>query len=602
VTAKVTVAVVAPATGTPTGDVSVVAPLGTPNGGNNDGTLTGGTVTLNGVILPGGTYNSTAHYAGDGTFGASDSPGVPVVVNKENSALQMGIVTFNATGTTITSTNATTFVYGSPYILRMDVLNSKGTACQPVLVGPVGGAPGITTGCAFDATGTITLKDNGSLLDGGTFPVNSEGHSEDQPINVGGGAHALTAIYNGDNSYNASALITDNITVTKATTATGLASDLATVSTAQTVTLTATITTQSNGAGPTGTVTFSTCGTPPCVATLVPTSANPNTGAFASATASLPTIFTTAGTKTITATYGGDANYSGSGPSAAVTVAVTSSGTFTVGGSAATVMAGASGASTITVTPSGGFTSMVNVTCPAAGLPPGVTCTPNPLAINVVSATAATSQLTVTVAAPSATLTASAAPAERTIYAATLIPTRGGKGWWTLSAGTGLVAMLLLFLPGRKRYRAALGLGLVCVLSFALGCSSAGGGGGGGGPVATITKLSVNNSKLASNDPTGFRFSINVIASVGANGQVQLFDGATALGTAALVSNGSASITSTGLAPGTHAISAHYLGDSKTLASNSGALNITSTGTTTLVITSTPAASNGSPTVNITIN
>jgi Bacterial Ig-like domain (group 3) len=160
--------------------------------------------------------------------------------------------------------------------------------------------------------------------------------------------------------------------------------------------------------------------------------------------------------------------------------------------------------------------------------------------------------------------------------------------------------MLLLFLPGRKRYRAALGLGLVCVLSFALGCG--GGGGGSSGPVATITKLSVNNSKLASNDPIGFKFSINVIASVGANGQVQLFDGSTALGTAASVSNGSASITSTGLAAGTHAISAHYLGDSKTLASNSGALNITSTGTTTFVITSTPAASNGSPTVNITIN
>jgi len=53
---------------------------------------------------------------------------------------------------------------------------------------------------------------------------------------------------------------------------------------------------------------------------------------------------------------------------------------------------------------------------------------------------------------------------------------------------------------------------------------------------------------------------------------------------------------------GTHAISAHYLGDSKTKASNSGTLNVTSTGTTTFAITTTPAASNGSPTVNVTIN
>jgi hypothetical protein len=278
-------------------------------------------------------------------------------------------------------------------------------------------------------------------------------------------------------------------------------------------------------------------------------------------------------------------------------------GTFTIGGSAPTVTAGASGTSTITVTPSGGFTGTVNVTCPAAGLPPGVTCTPNPLAINVVSATAATSQLTVTVAAPSATLTASAAPAEHTIYAATLIPTRGGKGWWTLSAGTGLAAMFLLFLPGRKKYRAALGLGLVCVVSFTLGCGG-GGGGGGGGPVVTTTSITVNNAKLASNDPTGFRFTINVNASVGANGQVQLFNGSSPLNGvgASSVVNGSTTITSPSLAPGTYSISAHYLGDSKTLASNSGALNITSTGTTTFVITSTPAASNGSPTVNITIN
>jgi hypothetical protein len=597
VTATVTVGPKSPATGTPTGDVSVLAPLGTANGGNNGGTLAGGTVTINSVILPGGSYSATAHYAGDGTFVASDSVGVPVVVNKENSGLQMGIVTFDLVSGNITNSNATTFTYGSPYILRMDVLNSTGTTtnCKPLVTG------GITSGCAFDATGTITLKDNGSLLDGGTFPVNSEGHSEDQPISVGGGAHALTAIYNGDNSYNASALITDNVTVTKATTSTGLASDLATVSTAQTVTLTATITTQSNGVGPTGTVTFSTCGTPPCTATLVPTNANPNTGAFASATASLPTIFTTTGTKTITATYGGDANYNGSGPSASATVTVTSSGTFTVGGSAATVVAGNTGTSTITVTPSGGFTGAVNVTCPAAGLPPGVTCSPNPLPINVTSAAAATGQLTVNVAAPSTVLTASATPAERTLYAAGMIPSRSGNGWWTLSAGTGLVAMLLLFLPGRKRYRAALGLGLVCVLSFALGCGS-GSGGGGGGPVTTHTQITVAApAKVASGAGNAFAFTVSVTGGT-PTGQVQLFDGATALGTGVTVSGGSASITSNGLAVGTHSISAHYLGTASTLASQSGALNVTVTGTTTFAITTTPAASNGSPTVNITIN
>jgi hypothetical protein len=597
VTAAVTVAVVSPATGTPTGDFSILPANATANGGtaSNTGTLAGSPTTLNGVLLPGGSVSVTAHYAGDGTFAPSDSAVVPITVTPENSRLQMEIVTFDSNGN-VTSANATTFPYGSPYILRMDVLDHTTNACTLNVT---------ALGCAFDATGTITLTDNGSPLDGGSFKINSQGHAEDQPINLGAGAHTLSASYSGDASYNASGPITDAVTVTQAATATSLASSAATVTTGQTVTLTATIATQSLGVGPSGTATFSTCGTPPCTATLIPTGFNPNTGTFAFATASLPTVFTTTGTKSITATYAGDTNYTGSGPSTAVTVTVTSSGTFTVGGTAATATAGASGTSTITVTPTGGFTGNVNVTCPAAALPAGVTCTPNPLAINV-TGPAVTGQLTVNVAAPSTTLTASTTPASPMLYAAGMyaagaIPSSAGKGWWTLSATTGLAALFLLILPGRKRYRVAVGLGLVCVLSFGIGCGGYGGGGG-GGPVATITKITVNSAKLASNDPTGFKFTINVTASVGANGQVQLFDGAAALGAAVAVSNGTAAITNAGLAPGTHSISAHYLGDTYTQASNSGTLNITSTGTTTFAITATPAASNGSPTVNITIN
>jgi hypothetical protein len=605
VTAKVTVAVVAPATGTPTGDVSVLGPSSPTqtNGGKNDATLSGGTVTLTGVILPGGTYNAIAHYAGDGTFAASDSVGVPVVVNKENSALQMGIVTFDINTGNITNMNATTFAYGSPYILRMDVLNSKGTACQPLVNG------GTTTGCASDATGTITLKDNGNPLDGGTFPVNSEGHAEDQPINLGTGSHPLTAVYNGDNSYNASTQIADALTVTKATTSTVLGADNTTVTTSQTVTLTATIFTNSVSTGPTGSVTFSTCGTPPCSATLVPTSADPTTGQFAFATASLPTIFTTSGTKTITATYAGDANFNGSGPSTAITVTVSSTGSFVLAASntAVTTTAGAAGTmssttSTITVTPSGGFSGAITLTCPsntATNLPPGVTCS------GTIAAGSTTGTLTVNLLNPSATLTAMAPPAIQNLWAAsTPVTHRDRAAWWTLSAGTGIAALFLFFLPGRKRYRAAFGLGLVCVLSFTLGC---GGGGGSSGPVATTTQFTVASSKLASNDPTGFRFTINVTSSAAANGQVQLFDGAAMLGPALTVSNGAATTSSAGLAQGTHLITAHYLGDSKTQASQSGTLYVTVTtasGTpaATVPVTGTSGSTTANTTFNLTIN
>ena len=600
VTAKVTVT--STSAGTPTGDVSLIAPTAV-NGGIGDSTLSVGAATINNVILPGSgptPYLLAARYAGDTTFASSTSaPGISVTVSKENSRLQYGIVTFNPTGG-IVSTNATSFVYGSPYILRMDILNSLGTTtnCLPLATPPA------TAGCAFDATGTVTITDNGSPLDTGTFTINSAGSAEDQPIQLTGGTHNLSATYSGDISYNpVTTPVTDVLTVSKAVTATALAASAASVTTGTNVTLTATITSASNSAvGTTGTVTFFSGGTqigsPVAVAPIAAASASAGAGGAAA----LITSFTTTGTKSITATYNSDTNYALSSATA-ITINVAGSGSLTIGGTAATATAGASGPSTITVTPTGGFTGNVNVTCPATGLPAGVTCSPNPLPINVTGTAAVTGQLTLAVAPPSTTLTASAAPAERILFAAGTIPATGGKGWWTLSASTGLAAMFLLVLPGRKRYRAALGLGLVCVLSFTLGCSGYGSGGS-GGLATTTTKISVPASPgTKAPQGTTINFSITVTSSgTAANGQVQLFDGTTTLGTPVTVSNGTATIMNSGLLPGTHSISAHYLGDTYTNASQSGMLNITLTGTTTFAITATPAASNGSPTVNITIN
>ncbi len=205
-------------------------------------------------FLPGGSYSVTARYAGDDTFSSSASAGVPVVVNKENSRLQYGIVTFDPATNAITSTNATTFAYGSPYILRFDILNSTGSACQAVSV--ANGGTGTTAGCAFDATGTVTITDNGIPLDAGTFPVNSGGSGEDQPIQLGAGTHPLTASYTGDISYNAAGPVTNTLTVTKAVTATGVVPSATSIVSGSGISFTANVTTNSNGAGPTGTVVF----------------------------------------------------------------------------------------------------------------------------------------------------------------------------------------------------------------------------------------------------------------------------------------------------------------------------------------------------------
>jgi subtilase family serine protease len=601
VTAAVTVT---SSSGTPTGDVSLLAPT-TVNGGIGSQTLASGSATIKTTSLPGGSYSVTARYAGDTAFSSSSSTGVPVVVNKEDSGLLYGIVTFDPISGAIVSTNATSFTYGSPYILRMDILNHTGTStnCQPLVTG------GTETGCALDATGAVTIMDsiNGAApvpLDTGTFVINSAGHAEDQPIQLTGGTHALSATYSGDISYNpVTTAVLDTVTVSKAATQVPavMAAPATGVTTATPVTLTATIVSNSNSVtGTTGTVTFFNggvqLGSP---AAVTPVAATGTSGA--GGTAALTTTFTTVGTESITAQYNGDTNYAASAVSTPITVTVTQAqvGNFTVSESAVTLSssAGAGVNSTVTVTPSGGFTGTVAVT--PATTTPGVTCTPSPLNISVTSASAATGQLSCSVLATSTALTASNIPQTQMLEAKTTTPSAGGNGWWALSAGTGFAALFLLFLPGgRKRYRAALGLGLVCILSFTFGCGG-GYGGGGGGLTATVTKLTVPSAKVASG--TAFAFSVTVTGGTPA-GQVVLFDNGTMIGTAATVSGGTATPTAPALAVGTHVITAHYQGDASTMPSASGAINMTVTGTTSVAITTSPVASPAAPALSVTIN
>jgi hypothetical protein len=177
-----------------------------------------------------------------------------VTVSKEASKLQAGIVTFNLNGNITSNPFATSFPYGSPYILRMDILKNTGT-CLPFTTG-------VVTGCAFDATGTVTVTDsinNGSPvpLDAGTFGVNSQGHAEDQPIQLLPGMHSISATYSGDTSYIAPAAATTlSLTVTQAATATTVTPSPSSIASGGSITLTANVATNSSGVGPTGTVQF----------------------------------------------------------------------------------------------------------------------------------------------------------------------------------------------------------------------------------------------------------------------------------------------------------------------------------------------------------
>jgi Pro-kumamolisin, activation domain/Bacterial Ig-like domain (group 3) len=731
----------------PTGDVSLIAePPGFPQFSVGGATLTNGSATIATNQLPGDTtsgagtaYPVIAHYAGDGTFAPSNSAAFNVIVNRENSSVASSMWQYAANPpTTITSSP-----YGSLYLLRYDVLGS---------------APNDNQICANVAipcpTGTITVTYDGgkplndflSTATGSSTNVatlNVLGLVEDRILGstgLPGGAHTIVAAYSGDNSYNASTGTALAVTITPASTLTSVTANggsTATVNTGANVTLVATVggcavlstpslcAESSNGAGPTGSVTFSTCGTATsCTKTVVPVSFN-NSGAVADAyaTATLNTTFATTGTQTITASFTtGDTNYSscataaacevGSavvtvsntvGPAAklvfttqlsnvvvstsitpavkvsiedtngnvvttatnAVTIAIgtnpgggtlggtltatpangvatfsnlsinqtgigytlaasanpaltaATSSTFNVtaagGGSVAVTYSpqplilnsttGAASTLTVTVTPSGAFTGTVAVTPTAATLPPGVTCTPSPLNISVTTAAAAAGQLMCSVTATSTAQSASILREDRMLDAKVMPPTNAvppttnSKAWWALSAGTGFAAMFLMFLPGgRKKYRAALGLGLICLLGITLGCN-----GVGGGHVTltqTTTKMTVTAGKEIS--PATFSFSVSVTGGT-PTGQVQLFDGATMIGTAAAVSGGTAAPTAPALSVGTHSISAHYLGDATTAASQSGTLNLTETGSTTIAITTTPAATPVAAPINVTV-
>jgi hypothetical protein len=482
--------------GSPTGNVSLIASptSGSPvtigafdNTTSSTFALTGGSTNITTNLLPGNVvggvptpYQVKAQYSGDGTFAAGTSAPVLVTVGQEASATGISLLVGGATSTSVT--------YGSPYITRVDVTNSGGVQCS--------------NGTVPCPTGSVSLMDNGNNLNDflntqtGTFSntatlPNDLGFLEDQLVQLPGGANSLIAKYSGDTSYTASTSPALVVTVASASTAASVTASATSTGTTTPVTLTALIATQSTGAGPTGTVTFTANGSTLGTASVVGTAAvglNSTAPVAAFGTATLVHTFATTGNYTVSVSYAtGDANYSSSSSSgtgnASITVTQSQVGNFTVSYNPQSLaLSSATGAAvplTVTVAPAGGFTGTVAVT--ASTLPPGVSCTPSPLNINVMSATPAASQLMCMVTATSTTLTASSAREDRMFEAKAIPPanaippTTPGKGWWTLSPGTGFAALFLLFLPGgRKKYRAALGLGLVCILSFTLGC----GGGG----------------------------------------------------------------------------------------------------------------------------
>jgi subtilase family serine protease len=309
------------AAGTPSGQIVLMAtPNPTPasisaNFAIEALSLTSGAATGTGVILPGGTYNLTAHYQGDGTFGSSDStPGIPVTITSESSKTLISIPTFNSTTGLETGNAPTSLVYGSLYLARIDVGNAQAKLSYP---------PQQICSPPACPTGTITWTDavNGNPaapLDGGTFALNSAGFTEDQLINLSGGTHVLSASYSGDTSFGASSS-TYALTVTPVTTTLSMAQLAGSLSVQSQFDVDVYGNTQAvSGGAPTGTVTIFDGATQ--LGNPVPVNGIPaesgSSPSFSTGVVYLTLL--TAGSHTLTARYSGDANYTPS--SATLTV------------------------------------------------------------------------------------------------------------------------------------------------------------------------------------------------------------------------------------------------------------------------------------------
>jgi len=332
--------------GTPTGNVSINALAA--NGSVQTGTLQNGNYTGSLGSFPGGSYSVQAHYAGDGTYAASDSNPVSLTVNPESSTIAVQSLLYNpSSGVTAPLNNGASLPYGGIILIRADVDGVSGQ----------GGA-----------TGNVTLMDSGLPLDGGTFRLNSTSNTEDQTSGLGPGAHIITGAYSGDASFNPSTSSPLTINITKAQTASSIQATPPILSAASIITFTAKIDAHGFGtngqqgfgaAAPSGLVTFNSGGLS-FGSTVLSPYVYPAVYADSSvAVFTVPASQLAIGSNAITASYAGDANYAPS-VSAPITVTVTGStqvaSTTVLSLSASSVASGSPYFFTASVSPGSGQT------------------------------------------------------------------------------------------------------------------------------------------------------------------------------------------------------------------------------------------------------
>jgi hypothetical protein len=482
-----------------------------------NGSVSGATTSY----LVGGTYNLAAHYAGDGTYGASDSsPGISVTVSPEASTTQVSVGINNpVTGRAASASSA---YYGDSIIVRADVV-------------------GVTSG-QQSATGSVMLFDAGKSL--GSFAMNTEGYAEDQtgamvsgapttPLAVG--SHNFTASFSGDLSYEASNASTPvKLTVLQAPTTTSVVPSLTTVPANTPVTLTAFVDTQSGsnlssggslGAAPIGTITFfnnnislGTASGSQLVSVL-------DANGFVAVQAQLSV--TLAANGNITASYSGDTNYTTS-MSAGVPITVGTPGISlspAAGTSTITIASpGQSATQLVTVTAGNSFTGSVTLSCTVSGMPMNAVDLPT-CSFGIPDQNFAAPQtitLTATATSGNATMTVTSTAAQAGLLRPPAV--HGFRFVWPMPVVAMLLVCLFAFFVASKQRRwqlASLAVLLLVVVAVGFGCgssSSIGGGGGGTGAGNPGTTTGTYSITVTAAPSTG----IAQTTSIGVNVQNQV--------------------------------------------------------------------------------
>ncbi len=435
--AQVTLAsVVSPSSATGNVAVTSVAGPGVPDVEDYI-TLTSGAGSVFATNLPGGSYNIQAFYGGDVTHSPNTSNQIAVTVNPEPSNPFLTVF-FEDAGTGQTLGNPVP--YGAAGAAQVQPGNTNAQS---------NGYHGV-------ATGQVTLFNNGAPY-GAPQTLNAQGIAEFDFENLAPGSYSFTASYAGDRSYNASGpSAAIPVSIVKAGTVIAVQASSTTIAASASTTVQVELATDSIGANPTGPVTLTANGNSfPGTVTAGATQTGTD-ALFVSFT--VPGSALAAGVNTLTASYGGDANYTGSTGTATITVSGGTGSTpaFSLAGPSAGINVAApgdSGTGTVTITPTNGFTGAVSLTCTVqfSGTVAPPTCSV-PASVTVSAGTAATVTVTINTTGQSSSLAA---------------PHRGGpaqiRGLLAAGGGVALCSLLLFGIPARRRSWQSMLLALVAV-------------------------------------------------------------------------------------------------------------------------------------------